>query len=401
MERSRGTVFIAVFMLVLLVVASCSVVHSTVADDAQLQYDRGEALAKQGNWAGSIVEWRKAVNDFSEEGQSGPWVRAVKANALAGIAESQRQSGQLDAALSTCAALRANYPQFRSQCAEAAVISGKCCQAKGQKDKAVEFYTNVLRSYPDKLNRSLLARGRISELLDAGAVISDQARTELTDAITTYDNAKREDDTISTARRAAKAKADAGDLSGAKADLAALVADQRVQLSSNRLKLFGEMQLRLRDKARAKLVFEKLLTLSSGESMPEEYRRLRLEVLYNQGDFSAVVAEGNAALAIYADGIQGCELLYYTARAYDRMDDIPKCLELYGALIIRYGSSNDDDIRPIVPIALVRSGLRLAETGRKDLAAAAFRRVITDFPESKLAGSADVSLRRLTTGGNK
>ena len=380
-------------------VAFCSLVnvHAAAEDDAQAVADRAEGMARRGDYATAIAEWSQLQDCGRGTPDSYP-LSVVKASALVGIAEAQRQLGQLNDSLATASLVLDNYSQLRSQCCEATLIIGKIRQAQGNATDAVRSFASLLRDYPEKLNRSLLARTRIEELLP-DASLSAQDRSDMTAGIAAYDAAKQDEDTITAARRAAMAKVDAGDAAGARQDLLTLLAHPSVNGSHAKLKLLGEMQLRLGATTNARATFERMFVVMANECNPEECRRGRLEALYQLGDFAEVASEGNAAVSVYSEGSTACELAYYRARAYDRQSQVDECLQAYDDLISRYASSTDADIRTMVSIALARKGSRLAGLGRQAEAAASLQLVISEYPETNMAKSATNSLAKMQQGG--
>ena len=369
-----------------------------VVEQAQVQYDKGLALMGQAKLAEAVSEWRKSDADFSEAAKTDPHVRAINAAALTGLADALRQQEKPDEAIAAASDVLARFPQFRSQCADAMVCIAKAYQAKGDLVNAVRFYKDVLKSYPDKITRSGFARTRMETLLNKGTVLPAAEQADLDVARARHDAAAREDEQITTARREAWAKADAGAVETGKAELLALYNNPAVQNSHARLRMLGLAQLNIRDRANARITFNRLLAVAADEFMPEDYAAMRVTVHHDLGDLSAAISEGEQAIAKYPNGSKTCGMRYYVAICYDEMNQADKCLDAYGSFISDYDSATDLDTRFMMSTALARSGARLAELGSKTEAAAMFQRAITDYADTPMSQSAANSLRDLQEG---
>lgn len=369
-------------------------------DDAQVQYDLGAVLERQGNRAGAIAEYQKVLNQYVGQAETDPVVAIVCAEALYAIGESQRQLGQSDDALVTFARVWIEFPQRRSACAEAKLQCGKIYEKKGEKLVALGHYRDVLQSYSDKINRADFARARIASLLDGGLTLTDEAKTELESAILVYETTKREDETITAARRQARDKGRAGSVDTARAELVTLFALPSVQTSWGRLSALGSTQLTIRDTNNARTTFNKLLEMALREMMPADYRFLRADVAYCQHDLAAAISEANLYLSAYPNGSRRCEAQMYAALAYDDLGQVGNCLTAYDAVISGYGSSTNTDTRQVVSFALAKKARRLAKQGNKDAAMTLFQRVIAEYAETPMAASAANSLRTLRQGGS-
>lgn len=407
MSRYLGsTISVVCLALVLYVsLALASTGWASVVEDAQIQYDRGAVLDATGDLSQAIVEYGK-VMDYPSPATPDRRLRMVKAAAMTSLAEAQRRSDLLDEAIVSFSRVLVNFAEFRSLCAESAIGIAKVYQKKNEPLKAIEFYSKVLRQYPDKINRADFARVRIEEVkTKTGVVLSPDAQAYVDSAIAVYERVAREEEAVTRARRQAQAKADAGDVEGAKRDLADRFSDPAVYYSCSRMGLLAGAQLSIGDRENARTTVQRYLDLAVNERLPEEYRKTRVENLYNlttgnPEDMAIVVSEALETLRLYPEGPQMREVRYYLGRAYDRRDEVDKCLQVYDDVINRYSSLGDIDSRSIVAVCLTRSAQRLKELGQVTEARQRWAKVSSEYSDTMVAPAAAISLRELPTGGN-
>lgn len=375
--------------------------YAGVLDSAQIACDQGTILAQQERYAEAVTAWSRVAADFPDAQPPDPRLRIVKAEALAGSAEASRKLGRLDEAFAAAAKVLSDYPQCRPSCAEATIICAKVCEVKQDFANAAHYWAFLLKNYPDKRTRADLARGRLGDLLEKKPTLSSTVQAEIDAAIPVYEAAKREEDEITAARRAAKAKGDTGDLDGARTDLLTLFANPAVAGSRARLGSLYSTQMALRDVTGAKATAERLYELAAEEMNPEEYRLLRLLTKCILEDFAGAVQEGKDALLIYSDAAGGCAFRYNLAYAYDRLGETDKALELHEDIISRYTSWTDHGTRSMVAVALARKAKILEKRGSVTEALELYNKVVTDYAGTEMAGSAANSLKRLQEQGGR
>lgn len=298
---------LSIFTLVL--VASACAWGITPAEKAQIQYDKGALFEKQGKYTEAIAEWRKI--DQQEQDTSDSALALVKATALQMIGESLRELNQLDEAQATFAKVLKDYPKCRSACVDAAIGIAKIYQAKEDYLNAAKEYANVMRYYPDKFTRSDFAQIRLDSVRKKLTDIPPALQDELQGALDIYYKAKREDEAITAARRAARAKVEYGDVESAKKDLLAQFSNPAVLASRERLGYLGDAQLTVGDRDNARVTLEKYLTLANTELMPEEYRLAQIKVHYDLYDYDKAITESKEALSIYPEGGFASQFQYY------------------------------------------------------------------------------------------
>ncbi|MDO8587129.1 MAG: tetratricopeptide repeat protein [Armatimonadota bacterium] len=312
MERRCRLVFLVLLTMLLASLPATCAFAATAAEQAQVMYDRAVALNDAGNVADAIMQLRSVLVQPETPGDAS--MGMVKALTTCTLAETLRQSGQLDEAQTLFKKVLSDYSQCTSQCADSAIGIAKIYRYKGEDIKALQQYVDALAKYPDKLNRAKLARGGIDELIKSMSNLSADMKSGIDKALTAYDTAKKEDDAMTAARRAAVGKAGAGDIEGAKADLLKLFANPTVQKSRQQLYWLANAQLGLGDKTNARVTYGKYVVLAAEEMDPEGYKLARIKTSYSLGDFDAVLSEATDAASAYAEGTSALDFQYYLAQ---------------------------------------------------------------------------------------
>ena len=373
---------------------------ATVADIAQAQYDRGVALEKQGKHAEALGEWQSLLTQGAHAVPNDPQMAMVHAETLLGIGEAQRQSDQLDAAKATFTELISAYPQCRSYCADATIGIAKIYQKQEEHLKAIEEYLNALTDYPERIVQGDFARTRIYEVQKKVAEVPAALQSRITSAFAVYDKAKKEDEDITAARRAAIAKASSGDKAEAKGDLLTLFANPAVQSSPTRLTMLADAQFLAHDQASARVTLEKYIQMAATEIDPEGYRLARVSSYCRLGDYQTVITEGEQALDLYPNGPSDIKFRYYLAYSYDSTGQIDKAVASYDEVVSRYGSGADVESRRVAAASLMRSGSMLARAGRKNEAEAKYRLVLREYADVPEANGCAKMLEAMIGGAD-
>lgn len=369
--------------------------ETTPADTAQARFDKANALEKQGKHADAIKVWRGLLTEYAKA-PSSPQLTIVKSETLLAIAETQRQTDQLDDAVVTFNQVLSGYPKLHSNCADATIGIAKVYQKKGENLKAIQEYAKVLTDYPERISRADFARTRISEVQKNTPNLSAAVQAQLKKAYAVYDNAKREDEELRTASRLADAKCDKKDFATAKAIHLKMFANPMVQASQGRLTLLGDCQwIQGNDPENAKVTYKRYLEVARDELDPRSYRVARVVTHYKLNEYAPLITEAAQTRALYKDGDFGIRFYYAVAQAYDFTGQGDKAIEAYGEVASRYASGSDAESRDLSAAALVRSGYILERAGKKQEAIAKYERVTKDFSDTKFAAALKDKLAQL------